>query len=84
MRYTIRPIDEALEQYYEEQLIYHHCQESLCGTERILPVSLSGRTDPEKSAGECGDDEEKQFFIGTEQRKFTRVRNSNDFHAGGN
>ena len=31
-------------------LCLHHRQESLCGTERILPVSLSGRTDPEKSA----------------------------------
>ena len=36
-----------------------------------------------KSNGECGDDEEKQFPVGTEQRELTGVRNSNDLHAGG-
>ena len=66
-----------------KKLSLHHRQESLCGTERILPVSLSGRTDPEKSDDKCGDDKEKQFSVGAEQRKLTGVRNGNDFHAGG-
>lgn len=42
-----------------KKLSLHHRQEDLCSTERILPVSLPGRTDLKKSAGKCGDDEEK-------------------------